>query len=259
MQHDEIKPNISFFFPAFNDAGTVEALTVSAIKVLKEVAEKYEIIIVNDGSFDDTGDVADNVSKKYDHVVVKHHLYNIGYGAALKTGFLTCKYELIFYTDGDMQYDPSELKKLLPFLKEADIVTGYKIKRADPWTRVLSAWFYNLIVRIFLGVRVKDVDTAFKLIRKEVLDSVNVSMNGGFICAELFARAVNKGFKIKQVPVNHFPRTYGTSSSFNVFFILRSIIELMELWWDIVLRDRFFRYRQKIWRSFYGDKIKRDR
>ncbi len=247
-----MKPNISFFFPAFNDAGTVEKLTLAALDVLKKVANKYEVIIVNDGSFDNTGEVADQVAAKYDNVVVKHHLYNIGYGAALKTGFYTARYELIYYTDGDMQYKPNELQKMLPFLKEADIVTGYKTNRADNWTRGLSAWFYNLIVRIFLRIHFKDVDNACKLIKREVLDDMQLVINGGFICAEIFAKAMKKGYKVKEVPVKHYPRTYGRSSSFDFFFILRSIVELMELWWDIILRDKFFKARQRFWSVFYG-------
>ena len=246
------KPNISFFFPAYNDAGTIKKLTLKALEVLEEVANEYEIIIVNDGSFDNTGKVADDVAKKYDHVIVHHHLYNIGYGAALKTGFLTSKYDLIFYTDGDMQYNPDELKKMLPFIEDADIITGYKIKRADPWSRKLSSLFYNLVVRLFLQIRIKDVDTAFKLVKKEVIENIDISINGGFICAELFAKAAKKGYKIKQIPVSHFPRTYGNSSSFNIFFILRSILELMELWWNIVLRDKFFYARQNFWKFIYA-------
>lgn len=247
-----MKANISFFFPAFNDAGTIEKLTVAALEVLKEVADQYEVIIVNDGSFDNTEEEADRVAATYPHVIVHHHLYNIGYGAALKTGFFTAKYDLIFYTDGDMQYDPQELKKMLPFLDEADIITGYKIKRADSWTRGLSAWIYNTVVRIFLGINLKDVDTAFKLLKREVIDNIDISINSGFICAEIFAKAIKKGYRIKQLPVHHYPRTYGSSSSFNFFFILRSILELMELCWDISLRERFFNLRQKFWSLIYG-------
>ena len=158
------KPNISFFFPAFNDAGTIEKLTVAAIQVLKKVANKYEVIIVNDGSLDNTGEVADKLARKYDNVVVKHHLYNIGYGAALKTGFYSAKYELIYYTDGDMQFDPGELEKMLPLMDKADIVTGYKVKRADSRGRRATSWIYNRFVKTFLGIRVNDVDTALKLI-----------------------------------------------------------------------------------------------
>lgn len=243
------KPNISFFFPAFHDAGTVEKLVLAARDVLRELAQQWEIIIVNDGSFDNTGDVADECAQKYENVVVQHHIYNIGYGAALKTGFYTAQYDLIFYTDGDMQYDPRELRELLPLLnEEVAIVSGYKKKRADTWDRILSAKFYNFVVRMIFRIHVRDVDAAFKLIRREVIDNIDLISNGGFICAELFAKARKLGYQVVQHPVGHYPRTYGRSSAFNLFFILRSTIELLELWWDIMARDKFFEFRQRLWR-----------
>lgn len=245
----ERKPSISFFFPAFQDEGTVEKLVVAASAVLREIAGKWEIIIVNDGSFDNTGDVADECAKKYENVIVQHHIYNIGYGAALKTGFYTAQYDLIFYTDGDMQYDPQELKLLLPLLDDKiAIVSGYKKRRADTWDRILSAKFYNWIVRLIFRIHVRDVDAAFKLMRREVIDHINFMSNGGFICAELFAKARKLGYKVKQLPVSHYKRSYGRSSAFNLFFILRSTIELLELWWDIMAREKFFELRQRLWR-----------
>jgi len=243
------KPSISFFFPAFQDAGTVEKLVIAASAVLREIADKWEVIIVNDGSFDNTGDVADECSQKYENVIVQHHIYNIGYGAALKTGFYTAQYELIFYTDGDMQYDPQELKRLLPLLTDnIAIVSGYKKKRADTWDRIVSAKFYNWIVRLIFRIHVRDVDAAFKLMRREVIDNIDLMSNGGFICAELFAKARKLGYKVKQLPVSHYKRTYGRSSAFNLFFILRSTIELLELWWDIMAREKIFALRQRLWR-----------
>ena len=243
------KPSISFFFPAFQDEGTVEKLVVAASEVLRETADKWEIIIVNDGSFDNTGDVADECARKYENVIVQHHIYNIGYGAALKTGFYTAQHELIFYTDGDMQYDPQELKLLLPLLKEnVAIVSGYKKRRADTWDRIVSAKFYNWIVRLIFRIHVRDVDAAFKLVRREVIDNIDFMSNGGFICAELFAKARKLHYKVKQLPVSHYKRSYGRSSAFNLFFILRSAIELLELWWDIMAREKFFEFRQRLWR-----------
>ncbi len=243
------KPDISFFFPAFDDAGTVEKLALAASAVLREVANQWEVIIVNDGSFDNTGEVADACARKYENIVVKHHRYNQGYGAALKTGFKTARYDLIFYTDGDMQYDPEELKLLLPLLRDdVAIVSGIKSKRADPWDRVVSAKIYNYVVRLFFRIHVRDVDAAFKLIRHEVLQNMELTSNGGFICAELFAKARQLGYQVVQHPVSHYQRTYGRSSAFNLLFILRSTLELMDLWWTIMARDKFFAARQNFWR-----------
>lgn len=241
-----MRKGISFFFPAFNDQGTVERTVFDAISVLKELTDKYEIIIVDDGSTDQTGKVAEEMAAKFSEVRVIHHPYNIGYGAALKSGFRTSKYELIFYTDGDHQYDPSELKKLIPLINEADIVSGYKIKRADPPIRIFAGFLYNLAIRIFLGLNIKDIDTAFKLIKKEVLESINLKLNGGFLCAELLYKAIANGYKIKQVPVSHFPRTYGRSSAFKSFFVLRSILEILDLWLEVVITPYFYKLRKSI-------------
>ena len=243
------KPDISFFFPAFDDAGTVEKLALAASAVLREIANRWEVIIVNDGSFDNTGAIADACARQYENIVVKHHPYNQGYGAALKTGFKTARYDLIFYTDGDMQYDPRELPQLLSLLREeVAIVSGFKSKRADTWDRVLSAKIYNFVVRLFFRIHVRDVDAAFKLIRREAMQKIELTSNGGFICAELFAKARQLGYQVVQLPVSHYKRTYGRSSAFNLLFILRSTLELMELWWTIMARDKFFAARQNFWR-----------
>jgi len=249
------KPNISFFFPAFNDAGTVEKLTVAAIEVLKRVANKYEVIIVNDGSLDNTGDVADRVARKYDNVIVKHHLYNIGYGAALKTGFYSAKYEWIYYTDGDMQFDPGELEKMVPLMDKADIISGYKITRAEGTGRSATSWMYNKFVRSCLGVGVSDVDTAAKLIKREVIENIHLNLNGTFICAEILAKALKQNYRVAQVPVNHYPRTYGHTNALNLFFLMRSSVELMELWWNVALQEKLLGVRQKMLRSKYRRKL----
>ncbi len=244
------KKNISFFFPAFNDEGTVEKLVEDAIDVLESVANDYEIIIVDDGSLDDTGKVADEMARKYAKVKVVHHLYNIGYGAALKTGFATSRHELIFYTDGDHQFDPVELKELLPWIEEYDIVSGYRAERADSRTRRIASQLYNFMIHLLFRIRLKDIDCAFKLLKREVVQaSGRYINNGAFICAELFFRAIRKGYKIKQIPVHHYSREYGKSSSFSLFFILRSIVELTETLWYLDWRDRFYGFRRNLQRK----------
>jgi len=244
------KKNISFFFPAFNDEGTVQKMVEDAISVLKSVSNDYEIIIVDDGSVDNTGKVADEMAKKYSKVKVVHHLYNIGYGAALKTGFATSKYELIFYTDGDHQFDPKQLEELLPWIEEYDIVSGYRAERADSRTRKIASELYNFVIRLFFRIRFKDVDCAFKLLKKKVVDaSGQYTNNGAFICAELFFRAVKQGYRVKQLPVRHYSREYGRSTSFSLFFILRSIVELAETLWYLNWRDKYYAFRQNAQRK----------
>jgi len=255
----DLKVNISFFFPAFNDEGTVERMVVDAVKVLKSTAGKYEIIIVNDGSLDGTGKVADEMAKKFPQVKVVHHLYNIGYGAALKTGFATSKYELIFYTDGDHQFDPAHLTKLLPFIGEYDIVSGYRARRADSLSRRVMSKLYNFFVIVFLGVKLRDVDCAFKLLKRRVVRASGQYINNGaFICAELFLRAIKGGYKVKQVPIDHYAREYGKSSSFSFFFLLRSAVELLETTWELRLREKVHSLRRNMQRGLFSRKISKD-
>jgi len=256
LEKRKIDKNISFFFPAFNDEGTVEKMVVDAIKVLESVAKDYEIIIVDDGSFDGTGKVADKMAQRYPKVKVVHHLYNIGYGAALKTGFATSKYGLIFYTDGDHQFDPAELTRLLPFIGDYDIVSGYRAKRADTLSRRVFSKLYNFIILISLGVRLRDVDCAFKLIKKKVVQTSGQYINNGaFICAELFFRALQQGYKVKQIPVHHYAREYGKSSSFSLFFLLRSAVELSETAWELRLKEKVHAFRRNLQRKLFFRKL----
>lgn len=247
VNKSKLKKNISFFFPVFNDEATVKKMVVDAIRVLESVADQYEIIIVDDGSLDDTAKIADEMAKKYPQVKVIHHLYNIGYGAALKTGFATCKYDLIFYTDGDHQFDLGELTKLLPFIEEYDIISGYRANRADSISRLIASKIYNFVIWSLFGIRVRDVDCAFKLFKRQVVQtSGHYINNGAFICAEFFFLAMRQKYKIKQVPVHHYPREYGKSSSFSFFFVLRSVVELAETAWELRLKERVHAFRRRV-------------
>jgi len=160
------KQNISFFFPVFFDEGTVELMVEDARKVLSEIADKYEIIIIDDGSPDLSGQIADQMAKKYENVKVVHHKYNLGYGAALKSGFANSKYELIFYTDGDHQFDINELKSFVPYIDEYDLIAGYRKTRAyeNHKTRKFSSYIYNFFIRVVFGLKYKDLDCAFEFI-----------------------------------------------------------------------------------------------
>lgn len=247
VSKSKFKKNISFFFPAFNDEATVKKMVIDAINVLESVADRYEIIIVDDGSLDDTPKIADEMAKKYRRVKVIHHLYNIGYGAALKTGFATCKYDLIFYTDGDHQFDLAELTNLLPFIAEYDIVSGYRASRADSISRLIASKLYNFVIWSVFGIGVRDVDCAFKLFKKQVVGaSGHYINNGAFICAEFFFVAMRQKYKIKQVPVHHYPRQYGKSSSFSFFFVLRSMVELAETVWELRLKEKVRASRRRV-------------
>ncbi len=236
---------LTFFFPVFNDEGTVEKMVTDALPVLRSTAEKFEILIVNDGSFDNSAKVADKMARDYPEVKVVHHLYNIGYGAALKTGFMTAKYDWIFYTDGDHQFDVNELKDLVPLSEHFDFISGYRQRRADTFSRRLSSRLYNFMVHSIFMLNFKDIDCAFKLLRKDVVNECVHYVNSGFICVEIFYYAKRKGFRIKQVPVHHYKRTGASSTSISLFFLVRSFVELFEIFWELRLKEPFYRFRQK--------------
>ena len=241
------KPNISFFFPAFNDEGTIVEMVEEAREVLSGIAEKYEIIIINDGSIDGTGTVADEMDEKYEEVRTIQHRYNLGYGAALKTGFAESKYAWIFYTDGDHQFDIKELKEFVPYMKDYDLIAGYRKSRAynNEKTREFASKLYNFFVKFVFGLKYRDLDCAFKLMRRKVVKNSKYFINSAFICAVLFFEADKDGYKIKQLPVSHYPRKYGFSSSFSFFFILKSLLDLFEAVWNVKYREKVYEKRQE--------------
>ena len=241
------KYNISFFFPAFNDEGTIALMVEDAKKVLNEVADNYEIIIIDDGSPDNSGLIADKMAKKYETVKVIHHKYNLGYGAALKSGFANAKYDLIFYTDGDHQFDISELKSFMPYIEEYDLIAGYRTTRAysNSKIRKFSSEVYNFFIKLVFGLDYKDLDCAFKLMKKDVVKNSEDFINSAFICAILFYEAKKNNKKIMQLPVSHYKRQYGTSSSFSFWFIIKSVIELFEAVWNVKFREKVYESRQK--------------
>ncbi|MBL7147263.1 MAG: glycosyltransferase family 2 protein [Nanoarchaeota archaeon] len=206
-----MKPNISVFFPAYNEEKNIPMIIESDISVLKEIANKYEVIIINDGSLDRTGEIAEGFAKKDPHIRVIHHTPNRGYGEALKSGILNSQYEYIFYTDSDRQFDISEIKKLIPLMKDADIVSAYRINREDPLFRKFAARVYNFLVQNYFGFKIKDVDCAFKMYNKKIFKNMTISCRRGMADTEILIKAKKSGFKIAQVGVKHYPRARGFS------------------------------------------------
>lgn len=234
------RPSISAFFPAYNDGGTIASMVISADTTLRQLTDDYEVIVVNDGSSDYTRDILDELEKRFDHVKVVHHPQNRGYGGALRTGFATASKELIFYTDGDAQYDARELKLLLPAMNDGvALVNGYKIERSDPLHRIIIGRLYQWGVKRLFGLKLKDVDCDFRLIRRDVFDKVNLESSSGVICVELMAKVQRAGFHMTEVPVHHFHRAYGQSQFFNLPRIYRTLRNLAGLWWELVLLPRF--------------------
>lgn len=234
---------ISIFFPIYNDWGTVGSMTISALTTLENITDDYEVILVNDGSEDKRiKKVLDKIEQTFDKVRVIHHEKNRGYGGALKTGFANATKELIFYTDGDAQYDPAEMVTLLPLMKDdVDMVNGYKIKRSDPIHRAIVGRIYHWIAKISFGLKIRDVDCDFRLIRRSVFDKVKLESNSGIICVELVKKIQDAGFNIVETPVHHYFRISGKSQFFNFPRVFRTCIGLIKLWWQLVVLKKIKR------------------
>ena len=168
------KPGLSVFFPAYNDSGTIASLVITALQTARELTPDFEIIIVNDGSADATAEIVDELARTYPEVRVVHHERNRGYGGALRSGFAAATRELVFYTDGDAQYDPAEMAVLWDaFDDDVDLVNGYKISRSDPLHRIVIGRIYHHTVKMLFGLRVRDVDCDFRLMRRSIFDDVH--------------------------------------------------------------------------------------
>jgi glycosyltransferase involved in cell wall biosynthesis len=231
------RPALSIFFPAYNDAGTIASMALIAHMTAEKLTDDYEVIVVDDGSPDHTGELLDDMAARLPWLKVVHHPQNRGYGAALRTGFATAGKELVFYTDGDAQYDPREMAKLYAALTpEVDFVNGYKIGRSDPLHRIVIGRLYHWFVRLAFGLRLRDVDCDFRLMRRAVFEKVRLSRSSGVICVELMKKVQDAGFRIAQVPVHHYHRTYGKSQFFNFPRVARTLVDLTRLWMELVVR-----------------------
>lgn len=221
--------SITYFFPAYNEAGNLEPMVEGALKVLPRFVGRFEVVIVDDGSTDGTAAEADALAAAHPEVRVEHHPVNRGYGEAIRTGIHSGDGDVVAYTDGDQQFDLGELSLLWPLIDGADVVIGYRIKRADPPHRLFIAWTYNHLLRVVFGLRVHDVDCAFKLIRREVADAVDPNAGGAFFSAEFILRARHLGFRVVEVGVHHFPRLMGRSKGATPTVILRTVREMLAL------------------------------
>jgi glycosyltransferase involved in cell wall biosynthesis len=229
-------PSLSVFFPAYNDAGTIASLVIRAVQVAGRLTSDFEVLIVNDGSKDATAEIADELARTYPQVRAIHHATNRGYGGALRTGFASASKELIAYTDGDAQYDPSELDVLWNQLTDdADMVTGWKISRSDPMHRIVIGRVYHHFVKLLFRLRVRDVDCDFRLMRREIFDRINLEKDTGVICLEMMRKIQDAGFRVVEVPVHHYHRAHGRSQFFNFKRVFWTGIDVMKLWIKLVV------------------------
>lgn len=225
--------SLSVFFPCYNEEANVENMVRKSQGILPEIADRWEIIPVNDGSKDKTGEIIDRLAKEDPHVHPVHHEKNKGYGGAVVSGYNAAKYDFVFFTDGDLQFDLREITLLIEKLDEWDLILGYRKNRQDPWNRKLNAFMWGSLVKFLFGFQVRDVDCAFKLIKRKVIDKVQLSAGGAMVSTELLARANKAGFRFVEVGVTHYPRVAGTQTGANLKVILRAFRELFKLYGKI--------------------------
>ncbi len=228
---------LSVFFPAYNDSGTIASLVVMAVQAARQITADFEVIVVNDGSADATSRIVEELARLYPEVRLITHERNRGYGGALQTGFASARKDVVFYTDGDAQYDPSEMTVLWQRMTpEVDLVNGYKISRSDPLHRIIIGRLYHHIVKTLFGLRVRDVDCDFRMMRREIFDRVRLEKTSGVICLEMMKKIQDAGFRIAEVPVHHYHRAYGKSQFFNFRRVFKTGIDVMKLWVALVIR-----------------------
>ena len=230
-------PGLSVFFPAYNDSGTIASLVITALQSAAKLTPDHEVIVVNDGSSDSTAAILEELARLYPALRVVTHQANRGYGGALRSGFAAASKDIVFYTDGDAQYDPSEMgllwEKMSP---DVDLVNGYKISRSDPWHRIVIGRVYHHIVKAMFGLTVRDVDCDFRMMRRSIFNRVHLEKNSGVICLEMMKKIQDAGFRIVEVPVHHYHRAYGRSQFFNFPRVYRTGKDVLRLWYALVVR-----------------------
>ena len=233
------RPSISVFFPAYNDAATIGALVRAALDLLPALTDDYEVIVVNDGSRDETGAVLEELAQTDARVRVVQHERNLGYGAALRSGFAHARKKLVFYTDGDGQYDVRELAALYPLLTDGvDVVNGFKVKRADSGQRKVLGGIYNRLARFLFRLPIRDVDCDFRLLRRAAVEPLRLTSSSGTICVELVRKLSVNGCRFVEVPVRHYPRRHGRSQFFTPRRVGRTAYDFLLLWLRLVVLRR---------------------
>ena len=224
--------SISIMFPLYKDSRTVKKMIIKSLKVLKTLAERYEIVIVDDGCPEKSGLLAKNFSKNIKKVKVIFHKQNLGYGSAIKTGLKNCKYQWIFQTDGDAEYDVNDLKKLIKLTNRSDLIITYRFKKKYRTSRIIISWIYNVILRVLFLTNFKDISTGSRLIKKKMLNKIKLKSKSPFIGAELAIKSKHLGLKVSEVGIHTYPRTFGTGSTVSFKNILLTIEEMLKMYFS---------------------------
>jgi glycosyltransferase involved in cell wall biosynthesis len=224
---------ISLVFPMFDEEANVGPLLASALSLAPQLAADFEIIVVDDGSRDGSAAIVEAQGRLDSRVRLLRHPTNIGYGAALRSGLRASRGDLVFFTDADLQFDLREIENLLAHANDFDIVAGYRAPRRDPWRRRVLAFGWGVLVRTLFGLRVRDIDCAFKVFQRPVLDALPIASIGAFVNTELLLRARGHGFRIHEVPVTHHPRIAGRAKGATPRVVLRALVELATLFREL--------------------------
>jgi glycosyltransferase involved in cell wall biosynthesis len=230
--------SLSIFFPCYNDAGTIPTMVIRAAQTARQVTDDFEIIVLDDGSKDDSVQVLDELKCAIPQLRVIEHDQPSGYGGNVRAGIAASTKEWIFYTDGDAQYDAREIKSLVAALRPGvDVVNGWKLKRRDPWHRVVVGLLYQYFVKLVFGLQIRDVDCDFRLMRRSIFDVVQLESVTGTITFEMIKKIQDAGFAFVEVPVRHFYRQYGVSQFFNFARVARTLVALIGWWWRLVIKQ----------------------
>ncbi len=230
--------SISLMFPLYKDKNTVELMIKKSSKVLKKLKRKYEIIIVDDGCPQNSGRLAEKIAKKYSNIKVFFHKKNLGYGAALKTGLQKCKNNWIFMIDGDAEYDVKDLPRLLKASKNSDLVITYRYKKKYGTYRIIISWVYNVILRLIFNIKFKDISTGSRLVSKKLIKRVKLKSNSPFVGAELAIKAGLAGYRVGEIGIHTYPRTFGTGTSVSFKNILLTLKDMILLFVRIYLAPK---------------------
>ena len=229
--------SLSVFFPAYNDAPSLPGLIAKTFAALCGNIDDYEVIVINDGSVDNTAEVLEDLRREYSPFLrVVTHEQNRGYGGALRSGFAAATKEFVFYTDGDGQYDVGELPRLLELVRpDIGLVNGFKLERQDPAHRIWIGNVYNFCARLLFGIRIRDIDCDYRLIRRTLLEQIHLTSTSGTICVELVRKIEISGCGVVEVGVHHYPRLHGTSQFFRLPSLANTFLELLRLWVRVVV------------------------
>lgn len=231
--------SISVFFPAYNDEASIAGMVTLALALLPQLTADYEVIVVNDGSRDGTAAVLAELARQHTHVRVVHHPVNRGYGGALRTGFINATKDWVFYTDGDGQYDVRELGRLVALVRDGvDVVNGHKRKRSDSKRRIVLGAAYKFLARLLFNLPIRDVDCDFRLVRREVMQTIELVSTSGVVCTELVYKLQQAGARFVETPVQHYPRLHGQSQFFTWRRVAQTAVDFFALWLRLVVWQR---------------------